>query len=302
MTVHWTRHVDTIDTLFEPSDDWEFELTQLGCGPLGYRSFSSTVADITITREYITTPLRNRQMMRMDAFLAGVVLEGAQPVLWKGQEIRPGMMLIFGDIEHDLVLPANCVLQTIGASFQMADQFGLLALQPGLWHCKPSALAAFLKANDTILRMGNHPLVPPTCETPVADKIAAHRLLNLLLSALDQPAESAPTRQYSVMDRAEAYVSKHGWDEGRSMDELADAIAVPRRTMHRAFKTLYGMGPQGYLRLVRLHHFRNAMLRGEAQSVTDAALSAGFEHFGRAARYYREQFGELPRQTFSRIP
>ncbi|MCV6583895.1 MAG: helix-turn-helix domain-containing protein [Marinibacterium sp.] len=81
---------------------------------------------------------------------------------------------------------------------------------------------------------------------------------------------------------------------------MADAIGASRRTMHRAFKDLFGVGPKGYLRLVRLHRFRQSLLQGPDACVTDAALDAGLGHFGRAARYYREQFGELPRDTLER--
>ena len=50
------------------------------------------------------------------------------------------------------------------------------------------------------------------------------------------------------------------------------------------------------LRALRLDAARTRLKLDDA-SVTEVALSVGFAHLGRFSEYYRERFGELPRET-----
>ena len=50
-------------------------------------------------------------------------------------------------------------------------------------------------------------------------------------------------------------------------------------------------------RALRLDAARQRLLDGACANVTEAALAVGFGHLGRFSEYYKERFGELPRQT-----
>lgn len=85
-----------------------------------------------------------------------------------------------------------------------------------------------------------------------------------------------------------------------SLEDLARAAGVSPRTLHMHCKRRFGVGPMVWLRQVRLEAARR-MLEGDADClVTDAAMAFGFGHLGRFSAYYRERFGELPRQTAHR--
>ena len=274
-------------------------MTQLGTGLLGYRSSDVALPGIIISIEYLEKPIRSLQMLHQNSFFASFLLRSPRPALWKGQEVFPGTALVFGDLEHDLVLPEHSLMLNIQICALTAGSTGLLALEPGLWHCNPSALSRFVAACETVVSNYMRPDGRPGADAPLdgADEMT---LIARFLASLNRPQNILPSAQYHIMQQVETLVAQQGWSERFGIDNLASAIGVPRRTMHRSFKDIYGIGPQGFLRLMRLHHFRKTLLCGDAISVTDAALSAGFEHFGRAARYYRQQFGELPKQTFSR--
>ncbi|MNT90898.1 HTH-type transcriptional activator RhaS [compost metagenome] len=51
------------------------------------------------------------------------------------------------------------------------------------------------------------------------------------------------------------------------------------------------------LRALRLDTARSRLKMDADASVTEVALSVGFGHLGRFSEYYRERFGELPRET-----
>ena len=55
--------------------------------------------------------------------------------------------------------------------------------------------------------------------------------------------------------------------------------------------------PMNALRALRLDAARQRLLDGACANVTEAALAVGFGHLGRFSEYYKERFGELPRQT-----
>lgn len=274
-------------------------MLQLGPGQLGYRSCTVELPGAKIGLETLSQPVRSFQKMRQRGFYAGMVLRAPRPVLWKGQEVKPENVLMFGNADNDLVFPENSLVLSLHVIPEIAADMGLLDIEPGLWACQPSALQAYMLTCGALT-------VRPECPTRrqdegMAAKLAARDMvLAQFLAALDHPAPIRPARRYEIMHKAEKFATERGWDEGLGIDRLADEIGVPRRTVHRSFKEIYGMGPQGFLRLVRLHQFRKALVHQGSMGVTDAALHAGFDHFGRAAQYYRQQFGELPKQTLKR--
>ncbi|NLZ12221.1 MAG: AraC family transcriptional regulator [Alcaligenaceae bacterium] len=54
------------------------------------------------------------------------------------------------------------------------------------------------------------------------------------------------------------------------------------------------------LRNMRLDAVRHTLQTSPGANVTTIALDHGFGHLGRFSAYYRERFGELPRDTTTR--
>jgi len=86
------------------------------------------------------------------------------------------------------------------------------------------------------------------------------------------------------------------------VSELCLALRVSPRSLLAAFTAVTGMGPHAYFMRQRLstarHLLSNAMPRRD--TVTEAALAAGFTELGRFAGRYRAFFGENPSQTLRR--
>ncbi len=86
------------------------------------------------------------------------------------------------------------------------------------------------------------------------------------------------------------------------VSDLCLALRVSPRSLLAAFTAVTGMGPHAYFMRQRLstarHLLSSAMPRRE--TVTEAALSAGFTELGRFAGRYRAFFGENPSQTLLR--
>lgn len=68
------------------------------------------------------------------------------------------------------------------------------------------------------------------------------------------------------------------------------------RTLESAFREELGLSPAAFIRRLRLHALRRALLAsalGES-TVTELAYHLGFTQLGRLAGAYRNRFGEPP--------
>jgi AraC-like DNA-binding protein len=85
------------------------------------------------------------------------------------------------------------------------------------------------------------------------------------------------------------------------ISELCEHFGVHRRTLHRAFHEVVGIGPVKFMRKKRLNEVHTVLreARGNA-TIHDIARDHGFLELGRFSGAYRRMFGELPKQTRQR--
>jgi AraC-like DNA-binding protein len=87
----------------------------------------------------------------------------------------------------------------------------------------------------------------------------------------------------------------------RSMDEIAAACGVARRTLEKHFRRFIGRTPRQMRRELRLDRVRRELLRAQPGArVADIATRCGFNHLGRFAADYKELYGEAPSATLQR--
>lgn len=85
------------------------------------------------------------------------------------------------------------------------------------------------------------------------------------------------------------------------LQQVADAAGVPIRTLQHQFSHFYGLSPIEMLKRERLYRINSELGSGHtAEPVAAVASRWGFSHFGRFARHYKSQFGELPSTTKAR--
>lgn len=100
----------------------------------------------------------------------------------------------------------------------------------------------------------------------------------------------------STVRRAAWFIDEHA-DEDLSADRLSRACGVTPRALQYSFRRDLGCTPMAYLRRVRLDLVRQALRDGS--TVSDAAAQYGFSNPGRFAAFYRQLFGENPRDTLA---
>jgi transcriptional regulator GlxA family with amidase domain len=155
-----------------------------------------------------------------------------------------------------------------------------------------------------------------TGQPPHASLVAVHRgsdglgyaglakhLLAALIAHLARPPRREnrgrhPDMHGKIVERARAYVHDH-LAEPISIEELA----ASRRTLFRAFADILDDTPQNYVRRLRLHRIRHD-LASDAEKACTIALVAnqwGIGDLGRMSGWYRELFGERPRDTVADV-
>ena len=82
-----------------------------------------------------------------------------------------------------------------------------------------------------------------------------------------------------------------------SLVDLALAAGLSPRSLNALCHKYYGVSPMVLLRNMRLDAVREQLQTCPGANVTSVALDHGFGHLGRFSAYYRERFGELPRDT-----
>lgn len=84
-----------------------------------------------------------------------------------------------------------------------------------------------------------------------------------------------------------------------SIQTIASALRISRRTLEYVFKDYVGMSPWHYIKVLRLNNIRRELLNPENldQSIGDLAVKWGVWHQSHFATDYYHLFGERPSQT-----
>ena len=130
------------------------------------------------------------------------------------------------------------------------------------------------------------------------DEITA-MLLHASLSDGVIIGSSNPARRARAVSQALDYI---GDNRGNAITVrgMCNAIGIPLRTINRAFRERFGIGPKAYLVRQRLNSVRAELMHAPSDTlIADIANHWGFWHMGQFAKDYKEMFGELPSETLS---
>lgn len=100
--------------------------------------------------------------------------------------------------------------------------------------------------------------------------------------------------------KIEEYLDAH-CDQPITARDLAEIAGVSMSALYAGFKRHRGVPPLEFLKQIRLHRVRDALLTAPpGTTVSEIASRWGFNHLGRFSGDYGRQFGETPSETFAR--
>lgn len=116
-----------------------------------------------------------------------------------------------------------------------------------------------------------------------------------------QPVNPPPRAAAAPLERMESYIHQR-LCAPISLVDLAYAAGLSPRSLNALCHRHHGVSPMVLLRNIRLDEVRRKLQSRPDANVTTIALDHGFGHLGRFSAYYRERFGELPRNTTAAQP
>jgi AraC family transcriptional regulator len=112
---------------------------------------------------------------------------------------------------------------------------------------------------------------------------------------------TAALQSYHVrMQRVLDYIDRH-LDEDLDLDAMSSVAAYSKYHFHRQFTATFGLSVHRYIQLARMKRASYGLAYGDAQSVTDIAMDAGYDAPDAFARAFRHRLGQSP-SSFRQSP
>jgi AraC-like DNA-binding protein len=163
-------------------------------------------------------------------------------------------------------------------------------------------LEAGVMTNPRLLRLCEHIFDEAALPAAAGRDLALDSLtgaLSVELLRSDVPRATAPAARPTDLRirRALAFIDA-SYSEPLSLDAIAKVAGMSRFHFGRMFEAQVGKSPYRYLVDVRIARAA-ALLRTGRVSVTEAALSVGFNDLGRFGRSFKARFGVAPSEALA---
>src|ERR1700744_118091 len=130
---------------------------------------------------------------------------------------------------------------------------------------------------------------------------AGYDCLRLVGATTEARTMKAAVQNYHArMQRVLDHIDRH-LDENLDLDLLSGIAAYSKYHFHRQFKATFALSVHSYVQLARMKRASYWLAYGDAQSVTDMAMDAGYDAPDAFARAFRQRFGESP-SSFPKAP
>ncbi|KHN93235.1 ethanolamine utilization protein EutR [Pectobacterium actinidiae] len=146
---------------------------------------------------------------------------------------------------------------------------------------------------------------PHVMKTRNAEKVLKHNLLTTLISFLENVQPTSEHAQAHHHRKLISFVREYvlsQTSEPVTVLDLCRQLHVSRRTLQNAFHSVVGIGPNAWLKIIRLNAVRRELISpiSPHRTVQDAAMQWGFWHLSQFARDYQKLFNEKPSLTLRR--
>ena len=300
--------VDSIDGLRQPIADADIEIVQLGRGQLNGSLTKAIFPKLAFSKTDFSLPLRTSGVLGTTNLTICMLLgSDSRSASWGHALDRGDVFFSAPGKNFDAVFGVRS--EVAGISIESEDIASMFAGEPvlsdaGYWMqnhhyaCDPHlgpALARRVTEIATWLEQG-------AGLSRTAADFWQRCLIEAFTSTFAQtmPPDAGGTipSALRLVREVEHYLDLH-WNRAVHISEICTALHTSRRTLHRAFHDVLGIGPIAFLRHHRLCSIHSKLRQGNPSNthVRDVATEFGFLELGRFANHYASMFGEYPSQT-----
>jgi AraC-like DNA-binding protein len=306
-----TRDLDGFDGLQQAVKGTHFDIVQLGRGKLHGRISYLGIGDLTLSLNSFSVGVCAQRTNDDDKILIGMLLSAADRVTQWSFDMVPGDVVAIPPLsEHH-------------AAHRGASSYAVIQLDPrelpALFADEPR-LADQENWQDKNRYRANSDIgmISARRLSLLADQLASLQgtlsdevtrfLKRTVIECMTVPIRgSLPSYESNhlpsaakLVRRVEDYLEITG-DRPLHISELCSELHLSRRSLHRAFHEIFGIGPVTFLRQKRLCT-AYSMLKASAPTettVAEVAIQQGFVELGRFSHDYHLTFGEYPSQTLA---
>lgn len=301
------HRVESFEQLNEVVVGTSRKIVQLEPGLLQGELIHASIADLPLDVVSFNLGVRSSGGSADDRVIVGMLMGAAGRVVRASYESAPGDMLITPPrSEHESNYHAAASVLTLSFSVaDLAEMFGTEGrwADIGAWQRNlfkgDAAIAARIEASahSLLVALGKQ-------KAPMSAEILEFWKRSLIeeMTAGIRVGEATPaagplSSAAKIVRGAEEYLEQRN-GKPVHVSNLCAALKLPRRTLHRAFHDVLGIGPIAFLRYRRLCNVHSALNNPAVQdTIADLAMQNGFAHLGRFAFYYRQLFGVSPSRT-----
>ncbi|OKO88117.1 AraC family transcriptional regulator [Bradyrhizobium sp. NAS80.1] len=285
------------------------DVMQLGRGRLRGTLSHLGIGDFSLSIGSFNVGMRTQRVSSDDKLIVGMLLAAEERVAhWSFDMQLNDVLVIPPLVEHDGVFHGASAYAAMRFDLnEVASLFGGEARlsDPDTWrsrgHFRADLETGAIASRRLVrimsyLRTHQHRLTPSTADfwkRSIVECMAA----NVMSSLPPDDAGWLPSAR-RLIRRVEDYLDEAG-TRPVHVSEICAALGVSRRTLHRAFQEVFGLGPVSFLRHKRLCAVHSILHESAPGSTTVAAVAMdqGFYELGRFSQYYFAMFGERPSQT-----
>ena len=304
-----SNKLDGFEGLQEAVHGSHVDVMQLGRGRLRGTLSHVGIGDFSLSIGTFNVGMRTQRVASDDKLIIGMLLAAEDRVAhWSFDMQLNDVLVIPPLLEHDGVFHGASAYAAIRFDLnEVASLFGGEARlsDPDTWrsrgHFRADTETGAI-ATRRLVRIMSHLRTRHGSLTPsTADfwkrSIVECMVANVMSSLPPDDGGSLPSAR-RLIRRVEDYLDEAG-TRPVHVSEICAALGVARRTLHRAFQEVFGLGPVSFLRHKRLCAVHSILQQSAPGSTTVAAVAMeqGFYELGRFAQYYLAMFGERPSQT-----
>lgn len=312
VSVH-TALVNSIDHLRQPIADADIEIVQLGRGQLNGSLTKATFPTLAYSKTDFSLPLRTSGILGTQNLTICMLLGSEGRSSSWARELRQGDVFfsapgrnfdaVFG--AHSEVAGISITPEAIATMFSGEPMFADIEywLQNHQYPCAPHLRDAMVARVLEISQWLQQGTVLSDAAADFWQRALIEAFTATFVHAMPPDVGEFIPSPLRLVREVENYLNAHS-QRAVHISELCAALGTSRRTLHRAFQNVLGIGPIAFLRHHRLCSVHSRLRQGDPSTthVTDIATEFGFLELGRFSHYYATLFGEYPSQTLHRSP
>ena len=304
-----TSSLDSFEGLHNAIRGSHVEVTQLGRGKFRGSLSHVGIGDFSLSIGSFSVGVRTQRVSTDDKLVVGMLLNADDRVTHWSFDMRPADVLIMPpSTEHDGIFHGASSYAAI--RLDLAEVMSLFRGEPRLadpaawlkktvYQADPSTgIAATQRLPLIISRLARQQAVLSDTVADFWKRSIIDAVTGTIVQSLPPDSRGLPPSAMQLVGKVDDYLDAAGLRPVH-ISEICTQLNVSRRTLHRAFYDVFGLGPISFLRHKRLCAVHSVLRESDPAKVTVAqvAIQHGFIELGRFSHYYHSLFGEYPSET-----